>query len=43
MKRPARLWIRRLAWLAFLWGSGVAVVFALAQLIKTVMRNSGLG
>ena len=42
MKPRTRLWARRAAWLFGLWGASVAVLFIVAQVLKAVMRHSGL-
>ncbi|OZI73718.1 hypothetical protein CAL24_17890 [Bordetella genomosp. 2] len=42
MKRNAPLWIRRFGWLVILWAGGVAALFGVAQLLKAIMRGSGL-
>lgn len=42
MKRHAPLWVRRLGWLVILWAGGVAALFAVAQLLKAIMRGSGM-
>ena len=43
MKPHTRLWMRRVAWLLALWGGSVFVLFLVAQLLKSIMRNSGMG
>jgi len=40
--RHTRLWMRRVGWLFVLWGGGVAALFTVAQLLKSIMRNSGM-
>lgn len=43
MVRPrALLWLRRLGWLVALWTAGVAVLAAVALLLRLVMHAAGM-
>lgn len=39
---PGRLWLRRLAWLALLWAASVALLAAVALVLRLVMGLAGL-
>lgn len=41
-RRFSRRWIARLAWLCLLWVAGVAVMGAVAWLLRGLMRAAGL-
>jgi len=43
MAGPRHRWARRMGWLLLLWAAGVAAVFLLAQVLKGIMRFSGMG
>jgi len=38
----ARVWLRRLGWLALIWTAGVAALGAVAWLLRLAMRAAGL-
>jgi hypothetical protein len=40
--RPAPLWMRRLGWLVALWLAGVAMLAAVALLLRVLMHAAGM-
>lgn len=38
----ARVWLRRLGWLALIWTAGVAALGAVAWLLRLAMHAAGL-
>ena len=38
----ALLWLRRLGWMAVLWGAGVAALAAVALLLRLLMHAAGM-